>query len=73
MKPLIGYIKINFDVAISNGGVGYGVIVRDSDGFVTGGCYGFKEKQLDAIWAEIEAFVESMQLATTLNAPNIIF
>ncbi|KAA3486818.1 zf-RVT domain-containing protein [Gossypium australe] len=28
---------------------------------------------LDTNWAEMEAFVESMQLATTLNAPNIIF
>ncbi|MBA0688427.1 hypothetical protein Goari_006218 [Gossypium aridum] len=73
MKPPIGYVKINFDADISNSGVGYGVIAKDSDGFVIGGCYGFKDKQLDVNWAKMEAFVESLKLTATLNVPSTIF
>ncbi|KAH1063719.1 hypothetical protein J1N35_028706 [Gossypium stocksii] len=48
MKPPHGYVKINFDAAVSNGRVGYGAIARDTDGFVLEGCCGFEEKPLDA-------------------------
>ncbi|MBA0756741.1 hypothetical protein Gogos_020339 [Gossypium gossypioides] len=34
MKQSIAYVKINIDAAISNGGVGFSVISRDSNGFV---------------------------------------
>ncbi|MBA0712597.1 hypothetical protein Golax_011686 [Gossypium laxum] len=48
MKPPKGYVKINFDVMVSNGSVGYKAIARDSDGFVLRCCYGFVDKLLDA-------------------------
>lgn len=35
MKPPYGYIKINFDAAVLNGRVGFGVIARNPKGF----CY----------------------------------
>ncbi|MBA0862358.1 hypothetical protein Goshw_007519, partial [Gossypium schwendimanii] len=73
MKPPISYVKINFDADISNSGVGYGVIAKDSDGIVIGGCYGFKHKQLDVNWAKMEAFVESLKLTATLTVPSTIF
>ncbi|MBA0799836.1 hypothetical protein Gohar_010325, partial [Gossypium harknessii] len=34
MKHPKGYVKINFDAAVSNGSLGYEAIARDSDGFV---------------------------------------
>ncbi|MBA0850912.1 hypothetical protein Goshw_009423, partial [Gossypium schwendimanii] len=33
-KPPKGFVKINFDVLVCNNKVGYGVIVREEDGFV---------------------------------------
>ncbi|KAA3461964.1 reverse transcriptase [Gossypium australe] len=36
-KPYCSIAKINFDAVVSSEKVGYGVIVRDSDGFVLGG------------------------------------
>ncbi|KAK5803618.1 hypothetical protein PVK06_031266 [Gossypium arboreum] len=49
------FVKINVDVAIFKGGIGYGVVIRDVDGFVLGGCYGFANKTLDIIWEDLEA------------------
>ncbi|MBA0730762.1 hypothetical protein Golax_022781 [Gossypium laxum] len=37
VKPPLGFVKINFDAAVSNNKIGYWVIARDSDGFVLGG------------------------------------
>lgn len=33
-KPPKGFVKINFDALVCNNKVGYGVIVREEDGFV---------------------------------------
>ncbi|KAH1082202.1 hypothetical protein J1N35_021963 [Gossypium stocksii] len=43
-KPLSDSVKINFNATIFNDKTGFGVIVRDSDGFVLGGSYGFRCK-----------------------------
>ncbi|MBA0680208.1 hypothetical protein Goari_011920, partial [Gossypium aridum] len=53
VKPLKNCIKINFDASIGNNRTGYGVIVRDDDGFFWGGRGGgFKEIQLSIEEAE---------------------
>ncbi|MFQ6662103.1 hypothetical protein Gotur_030023 [Gossypium turneri] len=73
MNPPYGYIKINFDAAVLNGRVGFGVIARNSKGFVIGGSSGFKKKMMSADWAEMEAFDESLKMASILNISNVIF
>ncbi|MBA0676996.1 hypothetical protein Goari_018425, partial [Gossypium aridum] len=53
-KPPKNCIKINFDASTGNNRTGYGVIVRDDNGFVLGGGGGFKDAQLsveEAEWA----------------------
>ncbi|MFQ6625560.1 hypothetical protein Gotur_005469 [Gossypium turneri] len=42
-KPNLGWVKINVDATVSNGRMGFGVIARDDEGFVVGGCGGSKE------------------------------
>ncbi|KAG8492635.1 hypothetical protein CXB51_010097 [Gossypium anomalum] len=72
-KPLKDFVKINnVDAASSDGGVGYGVITRDADGFVLGGCYGFANKTLDVIWAEFEALSMGLKLADSMKIPRLI-
>ncbi|MBA0746912.1 hypothetical protein Gogos_009385, partial [Gossypium gossypioides] len=66
-KPPCGFAKINFDATVSNEKMGYGVIVRDADGFVLGGSGGFKETVIDIEWAELIAFEESVKVAGDLN------
>ncbi|MBA0851281.1 hypothetical protein Goshw_016840 [Gossypium schwendimanii] len=41
-KPPTNKVKINFDVAIVNDKIRFGVLARDSKGFVMGGSYDFK-------------------------------
>ncbi|MFQ6660257.1 hypothetical protein Gotur_028849, partial [Gossypium turneri] len=36
-RPANGTIKVNFDATVNNNRMGYGVIIRDEDGFVLGG------------------------------------
>ncbi|KAG8485872.1 hypothetical protein CXB51_019202 [Gossypium anomalum] len=50
--PPVGYIKVNVDAAVSNGCSDFGVVVRDNDGFVLGGCYKFKNVAMDVSWAD---------------------
>ncbi|MBA0854799.1 hypothetical protein Goshw_005229 [Gossypium schwendimanii] len=45
-KPLKGTVKINFDADVSKTKIGFGVIARDSQGFVIGGGYGFKNEEM---------------------------
>ncbi|MBA0881267.1 hypothetical protein Goshw_017876 [Gossypium schwendimanii] len=68
-----GFAKINVDTTVSNNKFGYGVIVRDSDGFVLGGGGGFKDEELTAEWAELYAFEESLIIACSLNISKVIF
>ncbi|MBA0648350.1 hypothetical protein Goklo_016094, partial [Gossypium klotzschianum] len=42
------FAKINFDATVSNNKISYGVIVRDSDGFVLGRFGGFKDEEMTA-------------------------
>ncbi|KAG8489401.1 hypothetical protein CXB51_017851 [Gossypium anomalum] len=71
LKPPDGYVKINFDVAVSDGMVGFGVIARDSDGFVISGSGGFKEYLTHVEWDEMEAFEESLKVAIRLKEHRI--
>ncbi|KAH1089316.1 hypothetical protein J1N35_016573 [Gossypium stocksii] len=67
-------IKINFDASITNNRIGYGVIIRDEDGFVLGGDGGLKEGQLLTEEAEWHAFDESIKIAGRLNIKgDVIF
>ncbi|XP_017621177.1 uncharacterized protein LOC108465357 [Gossypium arboreum] len=73
-KPPKGHVKINFDASISYNRVGYGVIIRDEDGFVLRGGGGFKDMQLLVDEAEWYAFDESIKLACKLNIKgDVIF
>ncbi|XP_016752465.2 uncharacterized protein [Gossypium hirsutum] len=67
VKPPKNYIKINFDASTGNNRIGYGVIIRDEDGFVLGGGGGFKDVQLSFEEAEWYAFDESIKIARRLN------
>lgn len=64
---------INFDATISNNKIDYGVIVRDSDGFVFEGGGGFKDEQMSTEWAVLYAFKESLRIACSLNISKAIF
>ncbi|MFQ6649462.1 hypothetical protein Gotur_022299 [Gossypium turneri] len=72
-KPPCSYAKINFDATVSKNKVGFGVIVRDSDGFVLGGSGGFKDNVLSIEWAELFAFEESLKVACAINISKAIF
>ncbi|MBA0790970.1 hypothetical protein Gohar_015581, partial [Gossypium harknessii] len=50
VKPSCGFVKINFDVFVSNNKIGYSVIARDSDGFVLSAGGGFKNFEMIAEW-----------------------
>ncbi|KAH1040036.1 hypothetical protein J1N35_041779 [Gossypium stocksii] len=71
-KPPDGYVKVNVDAAVLIGCIEFGAIARDHDGFLLGGYYGHFEKFLEATWAELEALVESLNLASLLNVANLI-
>ncbi|KAK5838772.1 hypothetical protein PVK06_007510 [Gossypium arboreum] len=73
VKPPDGYVTINFHTSVFNGNVGFGVIARDSDGFVIGRSGGFKEKIVPAEWAELEAFEESLKVANSFNISKAVF
>ncbi|MFQ6634958.1 hypothetical protein Gotur_012113, partial [Gossypium turneri] len=58
-------MKINFDAAVSSKKMGYGMIARDSDGFVLGG--GVIDMDMHAEWAELKALEESLNFARAFN------
>ncbi|MBA0573967.1 hypothetical protein Golob_001211 [Gossypium lobatum] len=72
-KPLRGTVKINFDAAVSKTKTGFGVIARDSEGFVIGGGYGFKNEEMTGDWAKLYAFEESLKIARLLNITKVTF
>ncbi|KAK5772618.1 hypothetical protein PVK06_048911 [Gossypium arboreum] len=45
-EPLRGTIKIKFDATMSKTKTGFGVTASDSEGFVIGGGYGFKNEEM---------------------------
>ncbi|KAK5834611.1 hypothetical protein PVK06_010287 [Gossypium arboreum] len=46
---------------------------KDSDGFVIRGSGGFKEKTVFAEWEQLEAFEESLKVASTFNISKTVF
>ncbi|MBA0777798.1 hypothetical protein Gotri_005771 [Gossypium trilobum] len=72
MKPPKDFIKINVDVAVLNGYVGYGAIARDADGFALAGCYGFANKAINAVWADLKALTLGLKLASNLKLSKMI-
>ncbi|MBA0855421.1 hypothetical protein Goshw_013593 [Gossypium schwendimanii] len=72
-KPPCSFVKINFDAIVANEKMGYGVIVRDADGFMLGGSGGFKEAVMDIEWAKLMAFEESVKVVGELNILKVIF
>ncbi|MBA0776333.1 hypothetical protein Gotri_011338, partial [Gossypium trilobum] len=48
--PHCNYAKINFDASISYDKVSFGVIIRDSDGFILRGIGGFIDKKYLLNW-----------------------
>ncbi|KAA3477524.1 reverse transcriptase [Gossypium australe] len=66
-KPAPGVIKINFDASVKEKIVSFGLIARDSDGFVLGGRMGTRHKNMDVLWAEMSAMKESINFASLNN------
>lgn len=58
---------------MSDNKISYGVIVRDSDGFVLGRVGGFKDEEMSAERAELFSFEESLNIACSLNILKGIF
>lgn len=54
-KPPAGVIKVNVDATWNGEGAGIGVVARDSDGLVIGGCTCFVENLSTCEWVEVEA------------------
>ncbi|MBA0798309.1 hypothetical protein Gohar_008911, partial [Gossypium harknessii] len=53
--------------------IGFGVIIRNFDGFFLGRGIGFKDKLMMIEWAELYAFEKGLKLARSLNIDNAIF
>ncbi|MFQ6641505.1 hypothetical protein Gotur_015235 [Gossypium turneri] len=73
VKPQNGIIKINFDATIAPTIMGYWIIARDWDGFVLGGSEGFIESGMQADWAELRAFEESIDFRKMFNFKDVQF
>ncbi|MBA0841210.1 hypothetical protein Goarm_003713, partial [Gossypium armourianum] len=69
-KSPIDKVKINFDATIIKKKIGFGVLARDSEGFVMG--ESFKVERLQAEWDQIYALEESINVVNTLNIANAI-
>ncbi|MBA0787838.1 hypothetical protein Gotri_027002 [Gossypium trilobum] len=72
-KPLRGTVKINFDAAVYKSKTDFGVIARDSEGFVIGGGHGFKNEEMTGDWAKLYALEESLKIARLLNITKVTF
>ncbi|MBA0610808.1 hypothetical protein Godav_011589 [Gossypium davidsonii] len=72
-KSLRGTVKFNFDAVVSNTKTGYGIIVRDFEGFIIGGSFGFKKEEMVSDWVKIYAFEEILKLARMLNITKATF
>ncbi|KAH1130747.1 hypothetical protein J1N35_002125 [Gossypium stocksii] len=73
-KPLKGFIKINFDASVNDNRIGYGIILRDEDGFVLGGGGGFSEGNISVLEAKCIALEKSIEVVGKLNIQgDVIF
>ncbi|MBA0734267.1 hypothetical protein Gogos_018201 [Gossypium gossypioides] len=66
-KEKKAFVKVNVDATLSNGKMGYGVIARDEEGFVVGGCGGYKNMEVISERVKLVALDEGMQLARRLK------
>ncbi|XP_040944950.1 uncharacterized protein [Gossypium hirsutum] len=66
-KPPKDVLKINFDATVGENKTGYGMVIRDEEGFVLGGGGGIKEGRRSVEEAECMAFEESIKMACRLN------
>ncbi|MBA0709050.1 hypothetical protein Golax_024121 [Gossypium laxum] len=71
--PKLFMVKLNFDATISKNKIGFGVIVRDFDGLVLSGGWGFKDKDMMVDWEKLYALEENLKITRSLNIPNAIF
>ncbi|MBA0765479.1 hypothetical protein Gotri_014673 [Gossypium trilobum] len=62
-----------FDKTLGGTTLGFGVIIRDFDGFVLGRGIGFKDELMATEWVELYAFEKGLKLARSLNIDNAIF
>lgn len=64
-------VKINFDAVVSEKKMSFGMIARNSDGFILGGA--IVEINTQAEWTEIKAFKESILFAINRNFSDVLF
>ncbi|MBA0607459.1 hypothetical protein Godav_019754 [Gossypium davidsonii] len=62
-RPSKGIFKINFDATVNDNRMGYGVIIRDDDGFVLGGGGDFNEGRFSVLEAECIALEKIIEVA----------
>ncbi|KAA3487519.1 Transcription factor TFIIIB component B'' [Gossypium australe] len=73
MKPPYGIVKINFDAIVLKKKMGYGMLAYDSDDFVIGGGASAIDTDIQVEWEKLKVFEESLNFATSLNFPNLVF
>ncbi|MBA0760448.1 hypothetical protein Gotri_023193, partial [Gossypium trilobum] len=66
-------IKLNVDASMKANRTSLGIIVRDLDGFVLSGKAVFINRVVNSEWAELDAFLEGIWLAQSLNLDKVIF
>ncbi|KAK5839660.1 hypothetical protein PVK06_008485 [Gossypium arboreum] len=66
-KPPKGSIKINFDITVNGNRMGYGVVIRDDEGFLLRGGGGFIDGRISVQEAECIALERSIKVAGQLN------
>ncbi|MBA0579300.1 hypothetical protein Gorai_021561, partial [Gossypium raimondii] len=72
-KPSQGVVKINFNAIVAGKTTSYGLLARDSDGFVLGGSVGVLEKDLQIYWGELQALEESIKSTCSNNWTKLEF
>ncbi|MBA0666336.1 hypothetical protein Goklo_002758, partial [Gossypium klotzschianum] len=73
MKPPQGVVKINFDATVAGKKTSYGLLARDSDGFVLGGRAGVLDKDLQIEWGEMQSLGESINFVRSNNWSKMEF
>ncbi|MBA0693808.1 hypothetical protein Goari_004155, partial [Gossypium aridum] len=71
--PLISVVKVNVDVTVFNNKTRFGVIIHDSDGFILEDSEGYMEELMSVEWAKLDALIEGITLAHSLNFDMVIF
>ncbi|MBA0677231.1 hypothetical protein Goari_018649, partial [Gossypium aridum] len=66
-------IKLNVDASMKANRTSLGIIARDLDGFVLSGKAVFINRVVNSEWAELDAFLEGIWLAHSLNLDKVIF